>query len=195
MHDEIGHPLAVDDLNVGVPPEKEARVARLRDAPQPPGPDGPYPSTVGDFNRSIVRQAILPSSGGLANARSLARMYAALANGGELDGVRLLRPESLAAATRPHTAEVDGRREEVNFALGYRLGGTYFSYPSLLRAMSTRPTVFGHSGAGGTMGFADPERRFAIALTKNLPRHPEPSVEFPTVGIVRAVRAALGVAD
>jgi CubicO group peptidase (beta-lactamase class C family) len=137
----------------------------------------------------------LPSSGGIANARSLARMYAALGAGGALDGVRLLRPGSIAAAVVPHTALVDGQREEVNFALGYRVGGTYFSYPSLLRALSTRSTVFGHSGAGGTMAFADPVRRFAFAMTKNLLRHPESGVEFPTVGIVRLVRAALGVAD
>lgn len=190
VHEETGRPLGVDDLNVGIPPEKEPRAARIRDARQ-----AGKPTTAGDMNLSQVRQAILPSSGGLANARSLARMYACLANGGELDGVRLLRPETIAAATVPQTAPVDGRREEVNFALGYRCGGTYFSYPSLLRAMSTRSAVFGHSGAGGTMAFADPERRFAFAMTKNLPRHPEQGVEFPTTGIVRVVRRALGVAD
>ncbi len=195
IHEEIAQPLGIADLNVGVPPEKEARVARLRDAVQPPGPNGPLPSTAGDMNLSEIRRAMLPSSGGIANARSLARMYAMLAGGGILDGVRLLRPETIAAATVPHTAPEDGRREEVNFALGYRCGGTYFSYPSLLRAMSTRATVFGHSGAGGTMAFADPERHFAMAMTHNLLRHPEPGVEFPTVGIVRAVRAALGVAE
>jgi CubicO group peptidase (beta-lactamase class C family) len=195
VHDEIGRPLGVSDLNIGIAPKKGGRVARLRDAVQPSGPGGPHPTTVGDMNLPAVREAMLPSAGGITNARSLARMYAALANGGELDGVRLLRPETIAAATVPHTAPVDGAREEVNFALGYRLGGTYFSPPSLLRAMSTRSTVFGHSGAGGTMAFADPERHFAIAILHNLTRHSEPGVEFPTVGIVRAVRAALGVAD
>jgi CubicO group peptidase (beta-lactamase class C family) len=44
VHDDIGHPLGVADLNLGVPPEKEARVARLRDAKQPPVPMAPTPA-------------------------------------------------------------------------------------------------------------------------------------------------------
>jgi CubicO group peptidase (beta-lactamase class C family) len=64
----------------------------------------------------------------------------------------------------------------------------------MLRALGTSPQVFGHSGAGGTMGFADPERRFAFALTKNLLHAPNIDGQVSTTRtIVEAARAAFGV--
>src|SRR5579884_594680 len=96
VHEEIAGPLGGIDLHVGTTPEQLRRVARLRNAPG---------STVGadNWNRDDLRQAIVPAAGGQFNARSLARMYAALANWGELDGVRLLSRERIEAARVPQT--------------------------------------------------------------------------------------------
>jgi CubicO group peptidase (beta-lactamase class C family) len=95
------------------------------------------------------------------SARALARLYAALAAGGELDGARILTPETVARATALQTADVD---QLVGFpypkSLGFNLGS---AGPSMLGG----PTGFGYPGAGGSLGYAEPAYRFAIAIAKN----------------------------
>jgi CubicO group peptidase (beta-lactamase class C family) len=192
VHDEIGRPLGVPDLHVGVSsPIDETRAARIRSA------GGVQVTSLPDdvWNSSDIRRAIMPAGGGLFTARSLARHYAMIAGGGELDGVRLLSPERIALASAQHTSPADAAEVGMVFGLGYRLGSTVYQDGSLLSALGRRPNVFGHTGAGGTIGFADPERRFAFALTKNLVHPVVAGVPSPTSAIVRTVREALGVAD
>ena len=163
---EIAGPLGAD-VYFGVPDDKLSRVARLTDAPPaPPEYDArmvgePAGSRVAEvFNRREVQQAAIPGSGGIMSARGLARMYAMLANGGELDGVRILSPNAIRTATELQSYELDEiYRVRVRRALGYRLG------PDC--GPNAGPTAFGHVGGGGSFGYADPERRFAIALAKN----------------------------
>ena len=105
----------------------------------------------------------------------------------------MLKPDRLAQATKQQTSQRDAAEIEMIFGLGYRLGGTVYPVPNPMRSLSTRASVFGHTGAGGAIGFADPERRFAVAVTKNLLRSAVPGTIFPTVTIIKAVRSALGV--
>ena len=191
VHEEIGQPLGIRDLNIGLPEAEQGRIARLKSVPA----QGVGSVGVDHWNTAPLRAAIIPAAGGQFNAISLAHFYAALANGGSLDGVRLLKPDQLTQATRPQTNPKDAAEIEMVFGLGYRLGGTVYSEASPMRSFSTRASVFGHTGAGGAIGFADPERRFAIGITKNLLRSAVPGTIFPTVTIVKAVRAALGVAE
>jgi CubicO group peptidase (beta-lactamase class C family) len=189
VYDEIAGPLGAADLNVGTTPELLPRVARLRNAP-----GGGV--NADQWNRDDLRQAIVPAAGGQFNARSLARMYAALAGGGELDGVRLLSPERVDLVHVPQTKPEHAAEIGMSFGLGYRLGSPVYGEHAMLRALGRDPRVFGHTGAGGAIGFADPERKFAFALTKNL-LHPgvvEGRVST-TRTIVETVRRALGVAD
>ena len=58
----------------------------------------PKPLDTTEQNTTRFRTAGVPSFGGFGTARAMARIYAALANGGEIDGVRLLSPEALAQA-------------------------------------------------------------------------------------------------
>lgn len=99
VQEEIVRPLGIDDLWIGISASAHSRVARLIDIPArqiPPGSPGlrAVPPQVGTreevFGRKDVRQACIPGAGGLATARSVARFFAMLANGGALDGVRLL---------------------------------------------------------------------------------------------------------
>lgn len=111
-----------------------------------------------DFNSPEVQAAELPASNGISTARSLARMYASVI--GEVDGVRLLTPETLASATREQASGTD----EVlvapsRFSSGYML-------PTETNPM-IGPNSFGHTGRGGSLGFADPEHNIAFGYAMN----------------------------
>lgn len=111
-----------------------------------------------DFDSPEVQAAELPASNGVSTARALARMYAALI--GEVDGVRLLTPETLASATNE---QASGKDQVMvipsRFSSGYML-------PTEAIPM-TGPNAFGHTGRGGSLGFADPEHGIAFGYVMN----------------------------
>ncbi|MCX6021948.1 MAG: serine hydrolase [Chloroflexi bacterium] len=195
LNDEIGGPLGIGDMFFGITDEVEPRVAILKDAQQREGL-----GSAAVWNRPDIRRAVIPAGGGIMNARALARHYAALAQGGEIDGVRLLTPERLRIATRLETDASDqvlgpGYPTPVRRALGYQLGGPRHPATAYQTASGQRLTSFGHPGAGGTMAFADPEIGFAFAMTKNLTRVSVPGVPDAAVLVAEATRRALGIAE
>jgi CubicO group peptidase (beta-lactamase class C family) len=109
-------------------------------------------------NHPAVRAAGQGSAGGVGNARSVAKMYAAAI--GRVDGrAALLAPATLAEFTRPHGTGADlvtGERD--HFLLGFE--AMQPRYPQLSAA------TFGHSGAAGSQGFADPELRLAYGYVR-----------------------------
>ncbi|WP_033328947.1 serine hydrolase domain-containing protein [Streptomyces yerevanensis] len=111
-----------------------------------------------DFNSPEVQAAELPSSNGIGTARGLARMYAALI--GDVDGVRLLTPETLASATKEQASGMDQVMVMPSrFSSGYML-------PTETNPM-TGPNSFGHTGRGGSLAFADPEHGIAFGYAMN----------------------------
>jgi CubicO group peptidase (beta-lactamase class C family) len=167
LREEVAGPLGVaDELWFGMPASEHHRLARLEDAPgaaelaaQMP-PDLPmfktapmrlFP-TAELGNRTDILAADIPA-GGKTSARAIARLYAALL--GEVDGVRLLPPERLAAATAVSssgTDEVFGM--PTTWALGWSLG-------------MPGPTAFGVGGVGGSFAYGDTASGVAFAVTKN----------------------------
>ncbi|MFG3211081.1 serine hydrolase domain-containing protein [Streptomyces tendae] len=111
-----------------------------------------------DFDSSEVQAAELPASNGISTAHGLARMYAALI--GEVDGVRLLTSETLASATKE---QASGKDQVMlipsRFSSGYML-------PTETNPM-IGPNSFGHTGRGGSLGFADPEQGIAFGYAMN----------------------------
>ncbi len=103
--------------------------------------------------------------GGHGNARGIARIYAALACGGTLDGVEVLDSGLLAEATR---GEWDGMefmtRRHFRMGLGFMLSCPPFPMGADKHAC---PRNFGHPGMGGAVGFADPDRRMSFAYSPN----------------------------
>jgi len=113
-----------------------------------------------DFGAEETLRVPIPAANGVFTARSLARMYAALAGGGTLDGVRLLSPHTLARATEVQPK--CGKRLVVPFDLRWRLG-----YHGVFTTRGVPQRAFGHFGFGGSGAWADPQRELAVAFVVN----------------------------
>jgi len=113
-----------------------------------------------DFGCAETLAATIPAANGLFTARSLARLYAVLANGGTLDGVRLLSPETLAQALTEQAAPPG--RVVIPFDMRWRLG-----YHAVFTTRGVPARAFGHFGFGGSGAWADPRRNLAVALIVN----------------------------
>jgi CubicO group peptidase (beta-lactamase class C family) len=203
VREEIGAPLGAPDLWFGLPPEHDHRVARLTNAtpPRPPATGLTAASLPAQlalvpevFERQDVRRAEIPAVGGLFTARSCARVWAMLANGGELDGVRLLSSELVATFARPrnNSGEPDpvmfGRALPITIA-GFWLGG---SEPPVCAAAD--PRAICHPGAGNSIAWADPVTGLAVAFCHNRMIQPTSRQADPFLPVANAVREALGLA-
>jgi CubicO group peptidase (beta-lactamase class C family) len=109
------------------------------------------------------RRALYPSGGGFTIARSMARVYAMLADGGELDGVRILSREAVQRLqTQQWEEDADGMMGvHIRMSMGFMKNNP----PGT--PMGPNPEAFGHTGSNGALVFADPERRIAFAATNN----------------------------
>ncbi|HEX3920537.1 MAG TPA: serine hydrolase domain-containing protein [Caulobacteraceae bacterium] len=130
-----------------------------------------------DMNNRAGRAAQVPAGNGVADAASLAKMYAAMI--GEVDGVRLLSSETIDKARTLRTGAMSPAGDLAKMQLGaptnYGLGYE-FARPDVLPMLGEGS--FGHAGAGGRLGFAHPESGVAAAYVANtmltVPAGPDP---------------------
>jgi CubicO group peptidase (beta-lactamase class C family) len=177
----LAGPLGLD-LRLGAPVADDARCAELRASGRADGDPPtlferimaePTSMTAKAFTNpfSMVapgsavsrawRDAELPAVNAHATALAIARLYGALARGGELDGVRVLSRE-----------RIDDAREERSRGLDAVLGvdtrfGSGFMLTQPGEAFGPNASAFGHTGAGGSLGFADPEARIGFSYVMN----------------------------
>ena len=113
-------------------------------------------------NSRAWRGAEIPAGNGHGTARSLARIYGALARGGEVDGVRLLEPASIERAITEQAFGPDAvlGGMPMRFGLGFMLRQDFMP-------LSPSPRAFGHPGAGGSIGMADPDAKVGFGFTMN----------------------------
>lgn len=110
-----------------------------------------------DRNSARHRAAELYAVNGHGTVRGIARIYAALAAGGTLDGLRLLSAEALSRATAEQWRGAEAMSGKASrMALGFRL-------PDANTMVGPGPRAFGHGGRGGAIGFADPDLQLAFA--------------------------------
>jgi CubicO group peptidase (beta-lactamase class C family) len=193
--EEICGPLGAD-FHIGVPVEDDARAAEI--LPEPPGPEGEEslirrsrrdPQSLAGrvfgnpardpaaMNSRRWRAAEIPASNGHASARGVARLYAALALGGRLDGVQVLERETIERAADEQAFGPDAVLGQVaRYGLGFRLR---LPGPGVgIQSVVPNPRAFGHTGRGGSIGFADREARIGFGYVMNqyvapTPQHPD----------------------
>ena len=190
LREEIAGPLGLD-LWIGLPEAEERRVSPVIsmlpegvsvDSLANPG-DDPVLAMIAQFlgpgtmlgkalyapggaladqdiwNSRAMRATELPSANGVSDARSLARLYGACVS--DVDGIRLLEPAQLARATAERT---EGPNQvllglDIQFGLGFMVRSSIIPLGG--------PASFGHFGAGGSVGWADPDAEMAFGYVMN----------------------------
>jgi CubicO group peptidase (beta-lactamase class C family) len=178
---EVTGPLGAD-VHIGLAASQHGRVAQFL-WPQDPAADSAPPiapvpaggadaavrayvnppdfSGIGVVNTAAWRSAEMPSANAHATAAGVARVYAALACGGALDGYRVADSAALAAAVEEQVYGEDlVLRRPSRFGLGFQL--THAERP-----LGRGPRCFGHFGAGGSVGFCDPDASLAVGYVTN----------------------------
>ena len=179
LRTEVAEPLDTDGIHLGRPPAgAPTHVARIigpqLDIPNPlfnavaPAVAGlelsaAFGSMYFPGMRSVVQRDIplldteLPSANGVITARALARMYGAIANGGQIDGRRYLSAQRVGLLTGRRDLRPD---RNLVVPLSFHLGYHGLPVPGVLPG-------FGHVGLGGSVGWAIPESGLAFALVHN----------------------------
>jgi len=187
IQDELSIPLGLD-LWIGLPDELHDRVAPLEviEVPTDPvlapmfeqflGPTTPLGRALyapgnawqelqfASFNLPEVWRGEVPAANAITNARSLAKLYAACVSEVEAaDGsrTRLFSPEHINEMNRQQTDGVDHvvMDLDIQYGLGFHLPGSFLPLGGL--------KSFGHHGAGGSVGFADPDEELGFSYVMN----------------------------
>jgi len=176
LREQLAGPLGVD-LILGLPEAELHRTALMSMAPPThgsffdhwkPGDLGPKsfgnPPDGNDPNHSNTMRwlgAEIPAANGVGNARALDRMYAALACGGTLDGVRIIGPEWAAEAGRK---QVEGMDLVMALPTAFSYG---FEHTLPEWKFGPNPRTYGHNGSGGSLGLHDPDTGMSFGYVMN----------------------------
>jgi len=202
--DEIGGPVGAEFF-IGLPAELERLVSRVI-PPEPPADPAMRqlmdevmseeyligrvmtgPSNLFRYdemwNTRELHAAELPSSNGICTARDLARIYAATV--GEIGGVRLLEPATLASA-----CEVQAEGPDHVIGTAMRFGSGFMLGDAM--GPTAPPTMFGHAGAGGSLGCADADAHLGFGYVMNRMRLDPAAPDTRAAGLVKRVYTSLG---
>ncbi len=206
FRDAVTDPLGADAW-IGLPADRAERVAHIRFRANPAAAaqeragqtadevywddrsttfGGALPlelvSASGGFNAPDVRAAEMPGAGGIATARALAAIWSSAVT--TTDGLRLINDDTLAlvAGVQSQGRPVFGAPPP------YGAWGMGFQLSTPPQRPYLGPRSIGHDGAGGQIGFADPDHGVGFAYISNLMREGE---DDRGSALVEAVRQAL----
>jgi CubicO group peptidase (beta-lactamase class C family) len=162
------------DFHIGLVDAEVARCAEFVETQGTPSRDGikinpdlplfrawaPLPKSE-DFNSDDFRRRVFASANGHGNARAIARLFGGLANGGVIDGGRLMSADLVKDATAEAWDGMDRMtNRHFRFACGFMLSCPPFPFGG-------RRDNFGHTGIGGAIGFGDPHARLGFSYCGN----------------------------
>ena len=179
IREELAEPLNTDGLHLGRPPaDAPTRAAQIL-APQGTianpvfnfvaprlaalGVSGAFGSMYFPGMKAVVQgdtpflDAEIPAANGVTTARGLAKMYAAIANGGSIDGRQFLSQELVAGLTGKPSLWPD---RNLFVPLSFNLGYHSVPIPGVMPG-------FGHAGLAGSVGWADPESGMSFGFVHN----------------------------
>ena len=206
FRDEVAGPLNTDGIHLGRPPKgSPTKVAQIL-APQSARANpvfnfvapkvaglplsGAFGSMFFPGIKSFVQGDIpfldgeVPAANGVVTARGLAKMYAAIANGGTIDDTEFLSADlaqGLVGNPKPWPDL------NIGVPMPFHLGYHESPIPGLLKG-------FGHIGLGGTLGWADPETGSAFAFVHNRLLTPMVLDMASFAGLARPMRNAITAA-
>ena len=177
---EIAEPLALREFWFQVPDQERRRIAKLFPRINPfgipwgvtsfalsrtPGLKNLAAAGMPDGFDELVRNPaihdhVMPGWNGVFNARALARMYAAIANRGMVDGIRFLSEDTVAQIGEVQTTARD-------YVLGLRMNWRLGYHHAFVASRDQSPSAFGHYGLGGSGAFADPDTGLSVAFVTN----------------------------
>jgi CubicO group peptidase (beta-lactamase class C family) len=166
LTDELLKPLGLDDIFLGLPDRALARAVPIIAV---------HPSEIMNqwlTNLRRTRQCVAPAASMSSAAPQLARFYQMLLGGGALDGVRVMQPETIAAARTLSSDGLDAFiKRRVRWAQGFQLGGpNEASDLTRLMGENSSPEAFGHAGNASCVTWADPSRDLVVVYLSNLQR-------------------------
>lgn len=172
FRDEVAKPLGAD-FHIGLPEAEEHRVGEM--VPPGVGLGGADLDVTSLAGRSLLsapisgaecntrewRASEIPAAGGTSNARAVARVHSALANGGTVDGVRLLSPEGVERIFVEQAHDVDA-------VLGMKMRlGTGFGLMNEAIPLSPNPRACFWGGWGGSIAVIDLDAGLSVAYVMN----------------------------
>jgi CubicO group peptidase (beta-lactamase class C family) len=160
VREEVFEPLGMDDCWVGMPADVVdgygARIGTMHSTAT--GKQIP----LGLFDTPDFLARCSPGGGGRGPLRQLGRLYEALLARGELDGRRVLTPQTVEAITARHRV---GLYDETFHAVcDWGLG---FAVDAYAMGRHASPRAFGHGGALSAISFADPEHGLVAVVQTN----------------------------
>jgi len=185
---EFGDPLDLE-LWIGLPEEEHGRAASIlppRAGAPPPNPAFHEAMAVPDsltrkafsspggllavsaMNSPAARSASLPSMGGIGTASALAKFYSLLAAGGVSSGKAFFGKEAMSWMSTRRSQGFDKiLRLETSFSAGFMMDPLDASGRKVRGILGPSPVAFGHPGAGGSLGFADPDTGIGFGYVMN----------------------------
>lgn len=171
LREVITGPLGLDTMTFGLTPERRALAPKSHGTgPKPFWPVTQYAQRIigVSFDRAAEAaneegflSSVVPSGNIFSSADDACKVFQMLLNGGVLDGVRVLQPETVAEAIRPvGRIQYDGMlMVPLRFSAGFMLGESPFG---LFGPKSHE--AFGHLGFVSVLCWADPARDISVAL-------------------------------
>jgi CubicO group peptidase (beta-lactamase class C family) len=195
---EVLEPLGMNDTYLGLPDSELDRWSPVLGEVGVPNPDPIHVRELAEpwavlpdapiHNLPAVIKGGGPGDGSITSARSMSRLFAMLAGGGELDGVRLLSEERVRSFLKPRPAGID-MTNDIEMSVGdygYWLGGENPPGPP---PVGTSTSVLCQPGAGGSYGWADLDTGLSATICHNRMQNQFKDVTEPFGAIGDAIRA------